>query len=124
MAIRTRKSGTGKSSTRKQRGTSSRSSAAVAAPQLPGISAAERRKLAQEEARWRAESDLRTLRQAEEIRRDPARLKRADISTTSGCGAIPPEGRISLATHSADMSSKAAALPGAGRPKCPPWPSR
>jgi hypothetical protein len=33
--------------------------------------------LAQEEARWQAESDLRTLRQAEEIRRDPARLKRA-----------------------------------------------
>ena len=26
---------------------------------------------------WRAESDLRTLRQAEEIRRDPSRLKRA-----------------------------------------------
>jgi hypothetical protein len=77
MAIRTRKSGTGKSSTRKQRGTSSRSSAAVAAPQLPGISAAERRKLAQEEARWRAESDLRTLRQAEEIRQDPARFKQA-----------------------------------------------
>jgi hypothetical protein len=45
-------------------------------PPLPGISAAERRKLAQEEARWRAGSDLRTLRQGEEIRRDPARLKR------------------------------------------------
>jgi hypothetical protein len=44
---------------------------------VSGISAAERRKLAQEEARWRTESDLRTLRHAEEIRRDPARLKRA-----------------------------------------------
>jgi hypothetical protein len=44
---------------------------------MPGVSAAERRKLAQEAARWRAESDLRTLRQAEEIRRDPARLKQA-----------------------------------------------
>ena len=77
MTTRTSKTGTSKSSTRKQRRTSRRSSAAVAAPQLPGISAAERRRLAQEEARWRAESDLRTLRQAEEIRRDPGRLKRA-----------------------------------------------
>jgi hypothetical protein len=74
---RTRKSGTGKSSTRKPRHQAGRSSTASPAPQLPGISAVERRKLAQEEARWRAESDLRTLRQAEEIRRDPARLKRA-----------------------------------------------
>ena len=78
MATRTRKSGTGKSSTSKQRRSSRGSSGVTAvAPPLPGISAAERRKLAQEEARWRAESDLRTLRQAEEIRRDPARLKRA-----------------------------------------------
>jgi hypothetical protein len=77
MATHTRKSGTGKSSTSKQRRSSRGSSGAAVAPPLPGISAAERRKLAQEEARWRAESDLRTLRQAEEIRRDPARLKRA-----------------------------------------------
>jgi hypothetical protein len=77
MATRTRKSGTGKSSTRKSRRTTKHSTVSAATPQLPGISAAERRKLAQEEARWRAESDLRTLRQAEEIRRDPARLKRA-----------------------------------------------
>jgi hypothetical protein len=77
MATRTRKTGTGKTSPNKQRRTSSGSSATAAAPQLPGISVAERRKLAQEEARWRAESDLRTLRQAEEIRRDPSRLKRA-----------------------------------------------
>jgi hypothetical protein len=69
---RTRKTGTGKP--RRQSG---RSSTVGAAPQLPGISAAERRKLALEETRWRAESDLRTLRQAEEIRRDPGRLKRA-----------------------------------------------
>ena len=77
MATRTRKSGTGKSSTSKQRRSSRGSSATAVAPQLQGVSAAERRKLAQEEARWRAESDLRTLRQAEEIRRDPGRLKRA-----------------------------------------------
>jgi hypothetical protein len=77
MASRTRKTGTGKSSTRKPRRTSRRSTASAAAPQMPGVSAAERCKLAQEEARWRAESDLRTLRQAEEIRQDPARLKRA-----------------------------------------------
>jgi hypothetical protein len=77
MATRTRKSGTGKSKTHKPRRQARRNTAANAAPQLSGISAAERRKLAQEEARWRAESDLRTLRQAEEIRQDPARLKRA-----------------------------------------------
>jgi hypothetical protein len=79
MATRTRKTGTGKSSTGKSRRTTKGSSAKAAAPQLPGISAAERRSQAQEEARWRAESDLRTLRQAEEIRRDPSRLKRGAI---------------------------------------------
>lgn len=72
MATRTRKT-----SSSKPRRTTKGSSAPAAAPPLPGISASERRKLAQEEARWRAESDLRTLRQAEEIRRDPGRLKRA-----------------------------------------------
>ncbi|MFN4866960.1 MAG: hypothetical protein ACK5GZ_11670 [Cyanobium sp.] len=76
MATRTLKTGTGKTSGKPRR-SSRGSSAPVAAPQLPGISAAERKKLAQEEARWRAENDLRTLRQAEEIRRDPGRLKRA-----------------------------------------------
>ena len=74
---RTRKTGTGKTSSKPRHSSRGSSTAAPAAPQLPGISAAERRKLAQEEARWRAESDLRTLRQAEEIRRDPGRLKRA-----------------------------------------------
>ena len=72
MATRTRKT-----SSSKPRRTTRGSSAKAAAPPLPGISAAERRSQAQEEARWRAESDLRTLRQAEEIRRDPSRLKRA-----------------------------------------------
>ena len=72
MATRTRKT-----SSSKPRRTTRGSSAKAAAPPLPGISAAERRSQAQEEARWRAESDLRTLRQAEEIRRDPNRLKRA-----------------------------------------------
>ena len=72
MATRTRKTSSSKP-WRTTRG----SSAKAAAPPLPGISAAERRSQAQEEARWRAESDLRTLRQAEEIRRDPNRLKRA-----------------------------------------------
>jgi hypothetical protein len=77
MATRTRKSGTGKSSTRRPRRQAGRKASASATHQLQGISAAERRKLAQEEARWRAESDLCTLRQAEEIRRDPARLNHA-----------------------------------------------
>jgi hypothetical protein len=60
---------------RRQRGHSNTTSAAATHP--TGISTAERCILAQEEARWIAESDLRTLRQAEEIRRDPARLKQA-----------------------------------------------
>ena len=77
MAARTRNTSTGKSSSSKPRRSTRGSSAKGAAPQLPGVSAAERRNQAQEEARWRAESDLRTLRQAEEIRRDPSRLKRA-----------------------------------------------
>jgi hypothetical protein len=77
MATRTRMTGTSKSSTRRPRRHARRNASAGATPKLSGISAAERRKLAQEEARWWAESDLRTLRQAEEIRRDPARLKRA-----------------------------------------------
>ena len=77
MATRTRKIGTGKTSSSKPRRTTRGSSAKAAAPQLLSISPAERRSQAQEEARWRAESDLRTLRQAEEIRRDPSRLKRA-----------------------------------------------
>lgn len=50
---------------------------AAVAPATPRITAAERRRLAQEEVRWRAESDLRTLRQAEEIRRDRSRLQMA-----------------------------------------------
>jgi hypothetical protein len=79
MATRTRKTGNGKASSSKPRRTSRGSSAKAAAPQLSGVSAAERRSQAQEEARWRAESDLRTLRQAEEIRRDPSRLKRRVI---------------------------------------------
>ncbi|MGB5135627.1 MAG: hypothetical protein WBN89_10690 [Prochlorococcaceae cyanobacterium] len=58
-----------------------RLSTSNAAPEValaaPRITAAERRSMAQELARWRAESDLRTLRQAEEIRRDAARLQRA-----------------------------------------------
>lgn len=32
---------------------------------------------AEEEKRWRAESDMRTLMEAEEIKNDPARLKAA-----------------------------------------------
>lgn len=77
---RQRRTATGKSSTSKPKRSSNRSAAAAAAspaPQLPELSNAERRRLAREEAHWRAESDLRTLRQAEEIRRDPNRLKRA-----------------------------------------------
>jgi hypothetical protein len=48
MATRTRKSGTGKSKTHKPRRQARRNTAADAAPQLSGISAVERRKLAQE----------------------------------------------------------------------------
>lgn len=44
---------------------------------LPGISAAERKRMAQQEAKWQAESDLRILREAEQIRRDRTRLQRA-----------------------------------------------
>jgi hypothetical protein len=77
MATRTRKTGNGKTSSSKPRRTTRGSSAKASSPPLLGISAVERRSKAQEEARWRAESDLRTLRQAEEIRRDPSRLKRA-----------------------------------------------
>jgi hypothetical protein len=80
MATRTRKTGTGKTSSSKPRRTTRGSStAAPAAPQLPGISAAERRKLAQEEARWRAESDLRTL-----DRRDPTGSRPAQAGRHHG----------------------------------------
>jgi hypothetical protein len=64
MPTRTRKTGTSKSSTRRPRRHAQRNASAGATPKLQGISPAERRKLAQEEARWRAESDLRTLLQA------------------------------------------------------------
>jgi hypothetical protein len=94
MASRTRKSGTGKSSTRKPRRQPGRSTASAAAPQMPSISAAEQRKLAQEEARWQAESDLRTLRQAEEIRQDPARLERAATMAAEEMQALQAVGAI------------------------------
>jgi len=77
-AMATRKSSTtrkGTAASRKRK--SSNSSSTRADAPMPGITAAERRKLAQQEAKWRAESDLRTLREAEEIRRDQARLQRA-----------------------------------------------
>ena len=72
MATRKRSTGT-----RKRAGTKRSSSKAEVAGPVPGITAAERRKMAQEEARWRAQSDLETLRRAEEIRRDATRLARA-----------------------------------------------
>lgn len=84
MATRSRKTGTaagkaaaGKASSKGSRRSTRGSSNSVDGPQLMGMSAAERRKQAQQEARWQAESDLRTLRQADEIRRDPSRLKQA-----------------------------------------------
>lgn len=80
----TRKSGSQRASTsRRKPSTSSRkrkafaAASAEAARAIPAITAGERRKMAQQEAKWQAESDLRTLRQAEEIRRDSTRLQRA-----------------------------------------------
>jgi hypothetical protein len=73
---RSRKAATRKGATSRKR-QSANAVAIEVATASPRITAAERRKLAQEEARWRAESDLRTLRQAEEIRRDPSRLRMA-----------------------------------------------
>lgn len=71
----------GKAATRKRAASRKRlttnPAAVEVAPASPRITGAERRRLAQEEARWRAESDLRTLRQAEEIRRDRSRLQMA-----------------------------------------------
>jgi len=72
----TRKSSTTRKATAASRKRKSSNSTRADAP-IPGITAAERRKMAQQEAKWRAESDLRTLREAEEIRRDQARLQRA-----------------------------------------------
>lgn len=77
MATGSRSSGTGKASSRRPRRRSPDRSSTVDGPQLMGMTAAERRKQAQQEARWQAESDLRTLRQADEIRRDPSRFKQA-----------------------------------------------
>jgi len=48
------------------------------APQLDGITPKERLRIEKEEARWRAQDDLRALRAAEEVRRDPKRLKQVE----------------------------------------------
>lgn len=48
------------------------------APQLGGITPKERLRMEKEEARWRAQDDLRALRAAEEVRRDPKRLKQVE----------------------------------------------
>jgi hypothetical protein len=48
------------------------------APQFDGITPKERLLMEKEEARWRAQDDLRALRAAEEIRRDPKRLKQVE----------------------------------------------
>jgi hypothetical protein len=61
MATRLRESSTGKARRRSGR----RNSASCVAPQLLGVSAAERRKLAQEEAHWRAKAFTRRARHAE-----------------------------------------------------------
>jgi hypothetical protein len=81
-AKRTRGKSTRQSASKASGKTARSSSKAEFAPMAPKITAAEKRKMAQEEARWRAEGDLRTLRQADEIRRDKARLQRA-----AGCAA-------------------------------------
>jgi hypothetical protein len=73
-----RKSSTRKRTSTRRRSTSKRAAAArAAAATSPRPSAAQLRQAAKEEARWRAEGDLRTLRQAEEIRRDNRRLQMA-----------------------------------------------
>jgi succinate dehydrogenase/fumarate reductase flavoprotein subunit len=41
------------------------------------MTAAERKRMQEEEARWRAQDDLRILRSSQEIMSDPARIKRA-----------------------------------------------
>lgn len=48
------------------------------APQFDGITPKERLLMKKEEARWRAQDDLRALRAAEEVRRDPKRLKQVE----------------------------------------------
>ena len=68
-----------KTTARKQRSSAGEVEVAKVSPLS---TAAERRRMAREEARWRAESDLRTLRAADEIRRDKQRLNQA-----AGCAA-------------------------------------
>lgn len=66
-----RKAGTSSKASRSSLKRRSSTVAEVAGP-APMITAAERRQMAQEEACWRAESDLHPLRQAEEIQGKPA----------------------------------------------------
>jgi hypothetical protein len=63
-----------KPSARSSRGTPS-SSAPKPLP-MPSMTAAEKKIREEEEAFWRAQDDLRTLRLAEEIRADKARVQR------------------------------------------------
>lgn len=54
------------------------SGAGIPVPEpIPGLTAADRKRALAEEAKWRAESDLRTLQEAEKIRADQSRLANA-----------------------------------------------
>jgi hypothetical protein len=69
---------------------------------LAGVKARTMNKIAmrKEEEKWRAESDLRTLTEAEEIKRDPKRLAMAqacakekliEMAAVAGAAGIQPE---------------------------------
>lgn len=74
LAMKAKKSATKKSAAKKP-ATKSRAVAETVKP--VSISASERKRIQEEEARWRAQDDLRILRSSQEIMSDPARIKRA-----------------------------------------------
>lgn len=71
-----RKAASSKRATRRKSATSKSKVAAASALPVPTADALSRQARKQE-AQWRAEADLRTLREAEQIRADRARLRNA-----------------------------------------------
>ena len=71
-----RKAASSKSTTRRKAATSKSKAATASALPVPTADALSRQARKQE-AQWRAEADLRTLREAEQIRADQARLRNA-----------------------------------------------
>ncbi len=74
-----KKKATARKTGKKPSARSGRSTSTSSAPKplpMPSLTVAERRKMAEEEASWRAQEDLRTLRLAEEIKADRARVQR------------------------------------------------